>query len=1214
MVAIADSAGRLELSEGSAPTFVLEGSGDGAVNLPEGLSLANATFTPAGDNLVATWPDGSQVVVRDYFSQPDPPALVGADGAQVSGTVVSQLAGADGPGQVAQESVPSVGADSIMGRAVGGTDGEPIGQVEHLAGTVWATRADGTRVQLKMGDSVFQGDALESGADSAVGIMLADETTFSMAENGKMVLDEMVFDPSTQDGKVSLSVLQGVFTFVSGQVAKTDPDAMTLNTPVATIGIRGTQVGLDLSDGQNLNIVLMQERDGFIGEVTVVNQGGSSVLNGANSFTMVNSFTAAPAAVTTISTDRMVQQFGDSLKSLPMKHGNQNDFGMQKDTTQKAAEAAAQAAAAAAAAQAAVEAAAAQAAAASAAAAAAAAAEAARQAAAEAAAQAAFQANPLSNTTRTLTQNFSTSATGVNLEYGAAVRPLNITGSAFDDTITTGSGNDKVDGGAGDDVLNGGTGDDRLVGGVGNDTLIGGAGQDTAVFGGNRDDYAVTIDQATGKVTIANTVTIGIDEVTGEITVTDDDATRDGTDVLLGIERISFDDGDIVLGGAGSDTLVGSDGNDLVIGGAGSDVLFGGSGDDTIIGGAGNDIITGGAGNDVIVGGSGSDTAVFTGTMLGYKLDIDKTTGEIILKNPNGEIDTLVDVEALQFGDAEVAVGAPPTATAADVAGNEDTAIALDITAAGATTLTDIDYVTISGIPAGAMLSAGTDSITVGADGVAKVDPAQLANLAITPPLNSSADFTLTVTATNSIGVVSASDTVLVDVAAVSDAFITATVTPEVKYEDTRIPLNITAGTDDPSENLGPVQVSGIPAGAKIHVSIDGVTFIQLPVVNGTVSIPQSLSHHVTVTPPANSNVDMNLTVSVTSSDAGPPATQALFVDVKGVAETPALNVADVTGLEDTGIRLNIGAATADHDGSETLTVNIQGVPAGGTLNYGTHNADGSWTLTSADLAAAAASPTGLTVTPAANSSADFNLVVTATTTENDGDTKSVTGNVHVDVTAVADTPTLTLVDVTGNEDARTSFHIDAGVTDPSETMTIQISGVPDGAKIFGGTDDGAMVQLPVIGGVVQVPAAFIHNLAIQPPLNSDVDIPLTVTVTSHDEGQATSVSSTLNIDVTAVADAPTLNVGPASGLEDTGIRLNIGAALTDTDGLEVLSVTISGIPAGASIHAGTDTIPVVNGSVLLTPAQLQGLTITPPANSDADFNLTVTALSREAD
>ncbi|MCZ6861506.1 MAG: hypothetical protein O7I42_14730, partial [Alphaproteobacteria bacterium] len=96
-------------------------------------------------------------------------------------------------------------------------------------------------------------------------------------------------------------------------------------------------------------------------------------------------------------------------------------------------------------------------------------------------------------------------------------------------------------------------------------------------------------------------------------------------------------------------------------------------------------------------------------------------------------------------------------------------------------------------------------------------------------------------------------------------------------------------------------------------------------------------------------------------------------------------------------------------------------------------------------------------------------------------------------------------------------------------------------------------------------------------------------------------------VTVAADADGPSLTVADASGAEDSAIALSITSALTDTDGSETLSVTIAGVPSGASLSAGTDN---GDGTWTLTPAQLAGLTITPPSDSDADFSLTVTATS----
>ncbi len=90
-------------------------------------------------------------------------------------------------------------------------------------------------------------------------------------------------------------------------------------------------------------------------------------------------------------------------------------------------------------------------------------------------------------------------------------------------------------------------------------------------------------------------------------------------------------------------------------------------------------------------------------------------------------------------------------------------------------------------------------------------------------------------------------------------------------------------------------------------------------------------------------------------------------------------------------------------------------------------------------------------------------------------------------------------------------------------------------------------------------------------------------------------------------ADAPVLTTSDASGDENSAIDLDIASALTDAS--ESLSITISGVPAGASLSAGTDN---GDGTWTLTQAQLAGLTLTPPDDSDADFTLTVTATSTD--
>jgi len=300
----------------SPDALVVDATGQTSVTLPDGFSFGDAQFVQHGPDLVLTAPDGTQVVVKGFYANADVPDLVTAEGGQLYGDTAVRLAQANSPVQVAQDGTA--------------TAAQPIGEVESVRGTVIAIRSDGTRIELQEGDPVFQGDILESGNDASVGIVLADDTTFSMANNGRMVLDEMVYDPVTQDGNISMSVLQGVFTFVSGQVAKVDPDAMVLKTPVATIGVRGTQVGIDLTGGasgtEGIKVVLMTESDGFVGEVVVTNNAGVQILNQPEQGLSVFTANDPPSDPQTFTRGEISQSFGGALRSLPTSVGTGNTY------------------------------------------------------------------------------------------------------------------------------------------------------------------------------------------------------------------------------------------------------------------------------------------------------------------------------------------------------------------------------------------------------------------------------------------------------------------------------------------------------------------------------------------------------------------------------------------------------------------------------------------------------------------------------------------------------------------------------------------------------------------------------------------------------------------------------------------------------------------------------------------------------------------------
>ncbi|MDP2699600.1 MAG: Ig-like domain-containing protein, partial [Thalassospira sp.] len=316
-----------------------------------------------------------------------------------------------------------------------------------------------------------------------------------------------------------------------------------------------------------------------------------------------------------------------------------------------------------------------------------------------------------------------------------------------------------------------------------------------------------------------------------------------------------------------------------------------------------------------------------------------------------------------------------------------------------------------------------------------------------------------------------------------------------------------------------------------------------------------------------------------------------ITIDVTGVADAPTLETSNVSGNEDSAIVLDIDAALTD--ASEVLSITIGNVPDGASLSAGTNNGDGSWSLTPDQIS-------GLTITPPADYSGSFDLSVTAISVDGE-DVASVSDTITVDVAGVADAPILAVGNASGAEDSAIMLDIDASLSDSSEVLSVTISGVPDGATLSAGTNNG--------DGSWSLTPDQISGLTITPPADYSGSFDLSVTATSVDGEDVASVSDTITVDVTGVADAPVLDVSGASGTEDSAIALDINAALTDAS--EVLSITIGNVPEGAVLSAGTDN---GDGSWSLTPDQLSGLTITPPADYSGSFELSVRATSVDGD
>jgi hypothetical protein len=152
-------------------------------------------------------------------------------------------------------------------------DVRPIGKVVTAAGKVTIEHADAAVVQArlsddqagaKVGDPVYRGDVIKTGADGRVGINFADDSSFNLSSNASMEMNEFVYDPAGKSNSTLFSLARGTFTFVAGNVAKTGN--MKVDTPAATMGIRGTTPHIEISD------------DGTVRFSTLIEEGKDSVM------------------------------------------------------------------------------------------------------------------------------------------------------------------------------------------------------------------------------------------------------------------------------------------------------------------------------------------------------------------------------------------------------------------------------------------------------------------------------------------------------------------------------------------------------------------------------------------------------------------------------------------------------------------------------------------------------------------------------------------------------------------------------------------------------------------------------------------------------------------------------------------------------------------------------------------------------------------------
>lgn len=106
------------------------------------------------------------------------------------------------------------------------------------------------------GTGVEMNDAIKT-AQGKVGITFQDDTRVQVNENSRLVIDDFVYDPKSKAGKLGAKIALGTVRYASGQIAKNSPQNVALNTPSATVAVRGTDFAATVEELGESTIILL---------------------------------------------------------------------------------------------------------------------------------------------------------------------------------------------------------------------------------------------------------------------------------------------------------------------------------------------------------------------------------------------------------------------------------------------------------------------------------------------------------------------------------------------------------------------------------------------------------------------------------------------------------------------------------------------------------------------------------------------------------------------------------------------------------------------------------------------------------------------------------------------------------------------------------------------------------------------------------------------
>jgi len=165
--------------------------------------------------------------------------------------------------------------------AIEAADAAGIAVVTDVVNSAFRTPPGADEVPATVQDELVQDELLRTDSESTIAVQFIDGSEMSLEPESELVLSSYVFDPSKSSSSGLMKLGTGLFQFSSNGI---DDQGVSLESPVATIGIRGTTILITISPS---GVTQVDVGDGAI-EVKPKGSGKSAFAEAGQSILVVS--------------------------------------------------------------------------------------------------------------------------------------------------------------------------------------------------------------------------------------------------------------------------------------------------------------------------------------------------------------------------------------------------------------------------------------------------------------------------------------------------------------------------------------------------------------------------------------------------------------------------------------------------------------------------------------------------------------------------------------------------------------------------------------------------------------------------------------------------------------------------------------------------------------------------------------------------------------